>query len=341
MRKLATIECIRSVKPIPNADNLDVVQVRGWDVVTQRQEFQEGDLAVYFEIDSFLPIRPEFEFLRKSSFKVMGAEEGFRLRTVKLRGQISQGLVLPVKNIPELADRDWTVGDDVTELLGVQRYEPPIPVALAGQIKGAFPGLIRKTDQERIQNLWEDYHQAFQDLEFEETVKLDGTSMTVYCHAGNVGVCSRNWELQQTAGNTLWQVATQLELLDRLPPLQRNLAVQGELMGPGIQGNKEKLAKVAWFVFDIWDLDRQQYLGAAERNDLVATLGLQQVPVVTPAIPVFSAFPTLEALLDHAAGPSLHAAQREGLVYKSLQAVEGEIISFKVISNQWLLKHEE
>ena len=345
MRKLATIECIKSVQPVPNADALDVVAVRGWQVVTKRNEFQVGDLAVYFEIDSFLPIRPEFEFLRSSSFKCMGEEEGFRLRTVKLRKQISQGLVLPVATFPELAEPTFSVGDDVTELLGVKKYEPPIPASLSGVVKGSFPSVIPKTDQERIQNLWESYATTLQDVAFEETVKLDGSSMTVYVRDGEVGVCSRNLDLKcdnpDNPSNVLWRVALKLDLLNLLPQLNRNLAIQGELIGPNIQKNNEKLTEHAWFVFDVWDIDRQHYFSASERLAFARKLGLQHVPVVTDSIQVFRNFSSLEELLARADGPSLSAKiKREGLVYKSLEPVDGEIISFKVISNRWLLKNE-
>ncbi|MDJ1185728.1 RNA ligase (ATP) [Roseofilum casamattae] len=350
MRKLAAIECIKSVQPVPNADALDVVRVRGWQVVTKRNEFQVGDLAVYFEIDSFLPIRPEFEFLRSSSFKRMGEEEGFRLRTVKLRKQISQGLVLPVSTFSELAEQTFSVGDDVTELLGVKKYEPPVPASLSGVVKGPFPSVIPKTDQERIQNLWESYATTLQDVAFEETVKLDGTSMTVYVRDGEVGVCSRNLDLKcdreatyrlDNRGNVLWRVALKLDLPNLLPQLNRNLAIQGELIGPNIQKNNEKLTEHTWFVFDVWDIDRQHYFSASERLSFVRQLGLKHVPVVSESIQVFRNFSSLVELLARADGPSLTAnSKREGLVYKSVEPVDGEIISFKVISNRWLLKNE-
>lgn len=340
MRKLATIEQVKAVNPVPNSDFLDMVQVRGWTVVTKRGEFQTGDLAVYFEIDSFLPIKPEFEFLRPSSFRKMGEEEGFRLKTIKLRGQVSQGLVLPLQNLPELGDRSLAIGEDVTDLLGVKLYETPIPAALAGQIKGAFPRFIRKTDQDRIQNLWEEYAPQFSTLEFEETIKLDGSSMTVYWHHQTIGVCSRNWELAETENNSLWQVTRSLELPEKLASLDRSLAIQGELMGPGVQKNNEKLKQPTWFVFDIWDIEQQRYLTAPERYPIVEALGLQSVPILSKTIAVFTEYPTLQSLLDHASGRSLNGVQREGLVYKSLAIVNGEIISFKVISNQWLLKQE-
>lgn len=338
MRKLATIEEIKSVESLVNADALDLVRVRGWKVVTKKNEFKVGDLALYFEIDSFLPVRPEFEFLRKSSFKKMGEKEGFRLKTIKLRGQVSQGLVLPVSAFPELQNHSQEIGKDVTDLLGIEKYEPPIPQSLSGVMKGAFPGKIRKTDQERIQNLWEEYSVIYKDLAFEETIKLDGTSMTVYFLDNEVGVCSRNLDLKETSNNVLWNTALKLNLPEILAKQGRNLAIQGELIGPGIQRNNEKLSEVAWFVFDIWDIDKQQYLTALERNLLCQYFNLLQVPIASASIKVFQEFSTLDELLAHASGNSLNAPSREGLVYKSLEFVDGEIISFKVISNQWLLK---
>ena len=339
VRKLATVERILDTQPVPNSDRLDVVRVRGWNVVTQRNEFTPGSSAVYFEIDSFLPVRPEFEFLRPSSFKKMGEEEGFRLRTVKLRGQVSQGLVLPVATFPELAAMP-AIGTDVTEILGVKKYEPPIPASISGKIKGAFPANARKTDQERIQNLWDEYATKYRDVAFEETLKLDGSSMTVYFCNGAFGVCSRNWELHPSEKNTLWRVARSLDLEAKLQSLDRNLAIQGELMGPQIQKNREKLAAHRFFVFDIWDIDRQAYLSPAARSHLVERLELDAVPVTSPSVRVFSEFSTIADLLAHADGPSLNGDRREGLVYKSLQPFDGETISFKVVSNRWLLKYE-
>ncbi len=103
-RKLASVVKIVDIQPIKDADAIVVASVKGWKVVVKKGEFNVGDLAVYYEIDSFLPVRPQFEFLRKSSFKRMGSSEGFRLKTIKLRGQISNGLLMPLSSLESLTN---------------------------------------------------------------------------------------------------------------------------------------------------------------------------------------------------------------------------------------------
>jgi RNA ligase (TIGR02306 family) len=143
MRKLATVRKVNEIRPIDGADMIVLAVVDGWKCVVKKDEFRLGDLAVYCEIDSFLPIREEFEFLRKSSFKRMDDKEGFRLRTVKLRGQISQGLLLPIS----ILNRKAEFGEDVTEELGIEKYEPPTPTCLSGKVIGPFPVTVQKTDE--------------------------------------------------------------------------------------------------------------------------------------------------------------------------------------------------
>lgn len=166
-RKLASIRKIAEIMPIPGADKIELVQVDGWSVVAKKGDFQVGDTCVYFEIDSFLPVRPEFEFLRNGCYREhpdLGL--GFRLRTVKLRGQISQGLVLPISILNNFGSLDnesaWVnengsypnvEGQDLTDYIGVKKWESPIPAQLAGQVRGNFPSFIPKTDQERVQNI--------------------------------------------------------------------------------------------------------------------------------------------------------------------------------------------
>ncbi len=147
-RKLATVVKIADIQPIVGADAIVVAKVKGWNVVVKVNEYKVGDLAVYYEIDSFLPIRPQFEFLRKSSYKRMVSTEGFRLKTIKLRGQLSQGLLTPIPD----GILNPKEGDDLTEALDIVKYEHPIPAQLAGKIKGVFPSFIPKTDEIRIQN---------------------------------------------------------------------------------------------------------------------------------------------------------------------------------------------
>ena len=140
-RKLASIVTIENLSPIPEADLIEVATVKGWKLVVKKNEFKVGDSAIYCEIDSFLPMREEFEFLRKTSYRKMRDLEGFRLKTIKLRGQISQGLLLPVDI---LGDLHYQIGDDVTERLGIIKYEPPIPASLIGVAKGPFSSLSPK-----------------------------------------------------------------------------------------------------------------------------------------------------------------------------------------------------
>lgn len=197
MRKLATIRQVAAITAIPNADAIECVTVDGWRVVSKRGEFALGDLCVYFEIDSVLPERQEFEFLRKSSYVNNGKCQGFRLKTMRLRGQISQGLVLPL--LSELATSQ--LGDDVTELLGVTIWEPVIPSELSDIVVGGMPSVIPHTDQERIQNLTADLAVWSQtEMQWEITEKLDGMSMTVFRNQAHVGVCTRNWELSSASG---------------------------------------------------------------------------------------------------------------------------------------------
>src|SRR5262245_45673709 len=197
MRKLASIPTVDAVEPIPNADAIERVRVLGWCVVAKKGEHKPGDKLVYCEIDSLLPERPEFEFLRPSSFKPAQTDAegsillpaGFRIKTVKLRGQVSQGICFPLSILPPGALTDE--GADVTDLLGIRKWEPPIPVGVGGKVKGGFPGFLPKTDETRVQVL-EPVLQRHRGKTFYATEKLDGTSFTAFLRQGEFGICSRN-----------------------------------------------------------------------------------------------------------------------------------------------------
>ena len=327
MRKLATVQIIDDVQPVPDSDRLDVATVRGWKVVCGRDEYKPGDRCVYVEIDAFLPVRPEFEFLRKTSFKKMGELEGFRLKSVRLRGQLSQGLLLSPDLIPDGAE----IGDDLSEHLGIVLYEPPIPAELAGVAKGNFPSFLVKTDEERIQNLSQDYERLRGLGPWVATEKLDGSSATYYWRDGQFGVCSRNLELLESEGNTFWRVARELNLEGRLRG-GYNLCVQGELIGPGIQGNPYKLQKHEFRAFNIWDIDNRERLGLSRFEALICALGLETVPIVARD---FELPPTVSELLEMADGQSeLVPVPREGLVLRTHDYRH----SFKVISNSFLMR---
>lgn len=334
MRKLASIRKIIDIQSIPNADAIEVVTVDGWECVSKKGEFKVGDLCVYFEVDSFLPVRPEFEFLRKGCFRsTTYLGDGFRLKTIRLRGQLSQGLVLPVSTF--LFTKEPEVDDDVTGLLGVQKWEVPISAQLAGICKSTFPSWIRKTDQERIQNLYNKYHEQYKDTVFTATMKLDGSSMTVYYKDGEVGVCSRNMDLIEDDNNTFWKTAKSYELLNALKLYGKNIALQGELMGPGVQGNREALFVHHFYVFNVWNIDEQRYMTEQEENSI--WLKLVDCGSIIDVVPHLQHnFPfqlTLPELLKASEIESMFHDVAEGIVYQTLDRT----FSFKVINNQFLL----
>ena len=348
-RKLATIRKIKEINPIEGADAIELAVVDGWQVVVAKNVgHQVGDLVVYCEIDSFLPIEPEFEFLRKSSYKKMGDQEGFRLKTIKLRGQISQGLILPYSVIPiaQFATAaDLPEGMDVSEMLGIVKYEPPIPAQLAGRVKGSFPSFLRKTDEERIQNLEKEYTEwtLSSKHQFYATEKLDGSSFTCYIKNGEFGVCSRNMDLLETEDNTFWAVARKLDLENKLRSFGKNICFQGEMVGSGIQGNHYNMKDQTVFFYNIFLIDEREYVGYDEFRNMLFDLDLACVPVLSypfnfPADSV-AALPTVSALLRSAEGKSVlnDKVEREGLVIRSMDRT----ISFKAISNKFLLGEKD
>lgn len=350
-RKLASLQIISGIQPIEGADAIELAIVNGWKVVVAKNVGHKvGDMVVYCEIDSFLPIREEFEFLRKSSYKKMGDQEGFRLKTIKLRGQVSQGLILPMSIF---GDFSWTAyeGLDVTERLGIVKYEPPMPAQLAGQAKGYFPSFLRKTDEERIQNLAKDYDRLRENTYY-VTEKLDGSSATFYYKDGTFGVCSRNLELAEPAPfvegqtvmcpdgverpvqeNTFWKVAREMKIRESLEKLGRNIAIQGELIGEGIQGNPYKIKGHTLRLYNIFDIDEQEYFG------LPLFLATAEHSLNIPTVPVldmnFTLPETIDELLKYADGKSVlnDKTDREGLVIRTLDRK----VSFKAISNIFLL----
>jgi RNA ligase (TIGR02306 family) len=336
LRKLATIRVISDIRPIEGADMIEIATVGGWNIVVAKNVGHKvGDHVVYCEIDSFLPIKEEFEFLRKSSYKKMGDQEGFRLKTIKLRGQVSQGLILPMS---VFGDFSWTAyeGLDVTNRLGIVKYEPPIPAELAGKVKGGFPSFLHKTDEERVQNLVKEYdeYKLTSKHQFYMTEKLDGSSATYYMNKGEFGVCSRNLELLETEGNTFWKVARELDLENKLKD-KGNICLQGELIGEGIQGNPYKIKGQMVHFFNGFDIDTRTKLGINEFLILLDEMGLTPVPILDVAMLLPD---TVKGMLELAEGKSRlnDKTEREGVVVRSLD----NTISFKAISNKFLLSEK-
>jgi RNA ligase (TIGR02306 family) len=269
----------------------------------------------------------------------MGDQEGFRLKTIKLRGQVSQGLILPIGVLPitQFATaHDLPEGMDVTEMLSIVKYEAPIPAELSGKVKGGFPYFLHKTDEERVQNLVNEYeeYKLTSKHQFYMTEKLDGSSATFYMNEGEFGVCSRNLELLETEGNTFWKVARELDLENKLKE-KGNICLQGELIGEGIQGNPYKIKGQVVYFFNGFDIDTQTRLSINDFLILLDELELLSVPILGVAVLLPD---TVEEMLKLAEDKSRlnKLTEREGVVIRSLD----NTISFKAISNKFLLSEK-
>lgn len=337
-RKLATIRKISDISPIEGADKIEIVSVDGWKVVVAKDVGHKiGDLVVYCEIDSFLPIREEFEFLRKTSYKKMGDHEGFRLKTIRLRGQVSQGLILPITILGNGEMPGVEVGDDVTNLLGIIKYEPPIPVEISGKVKGLFPSFLRKTDEERVQNLVKEYddYKLHSSRKFYVTEKLDGCSSTFYLKDGVFGVCSRNLELLESEENTFWKVARELKLSELMSGLSFNICLQGEMIGEGIQGNPYRIKGQTVRFFNAFNIDKQENISFLEFVELCEKLKLKTVPILDFDFTLPNSVTDMLYYADSVSelNPDF---DREGVVVRSYDRT----ISFKAISNKFLIKEK-
>ncbi|AWM37073.1 RNA ligase (ATP) [Gemmata obscuriglobus] len=353
MRKLASIQTVNAVEPISNADAIEKIRVLGWWIVSKKGEHKPGDRVLYCEIDSLLPERPEFEFLRSSSFKpaqtdpVSGATipAGFRIKTVKLRGQVSQGICFPLSILPPGAPDEE--GADVTDLLGIRKWEPPAPVGMGGKVKGGFPGFLPKTDETRVQVL-EGALQRHKGKTFYVTEKLDGTSFTAFLRQGEFGICSRNlWMDEADESNVLARVAKGLRIDEKLrtarEKLGHDVAIQAEVIGPGIQKNKYALKEVSLRVFNVFNVDAYRLVDHAVKLVTLAEMGLEPVPQLGTLVLNH----TVDELVAFAEGTSVlnPQVQREGVVLRPLVEEYDEDIggrlSFKAINPKFLLKYDE
>jgi RNA ligase (TIGR02306 family) len=333
---MATVRKIGDIQSIKNAAQIEVVSIDGWKVVTKKGLHQVGEVVIYLEVDSWVPtaIAP---FLSKGNEpKLFQGVPGERLRTVKLRGQISQGLVIPYSGLSPSQKDEMLLGTSLDDLLGILKWEPPVFEGNA-LIKGPFPYFVPKTDQERVQNLTEEFQQWRVDDElWEVTEKLDGSSMTVFVNGDHVGVASRNNELKPDSSSAFWQAVNRESILEKIASTGRNLAFQGELIGPKIQGNKYDRDVAGFFVYDIYDIDSRSYLGSHERFTLCRNLAINHVPVIYTA-KINDMINQNDDILQFAQGNSqLAKVDREGLVFKRRDGMD----SFKAISNTWLLKNE-
>lgn len=343
-RKLATLQRIESLSPIPGADRIELLKMEGlaWQCVVQKGFHDVGGRVVFFEIDSFLPASaPQFDFLERD-FREYEGKMGARVRTIRLRGQLSQGIAIQASEFPQL-DEVGHAGACVTEVLGVVKWERPIPAELAGKMRGGFPSIFPKTDEERVQNLWPKLLERREEMPgeiFMVTEKLEGASMTAYVDLdGYFGVCSRNIDLLETGENTLWKMARVLDLERKLRDFMaansyKAVALQGELIGPNVQGNHYRIREHRLAVFGVYVFDLARYVGPDAARLLAADTGLTHVPVIAAAS--LSDFASADDVLRMADGPSAvnNAVPREGLVFRSTGDPR---FSFKAVSNAYLL----
>ena len=328
-RKLVSIQVIDDVAPIDGADNIMQARVMGWTVVVKKGEFAPGDRCVFFEIDSVLPDGPAWsEFMRP---------RGFRVRTAKLRGVLSQGLALP---LAILGGAEPTMGVDLRDVVGASKYEPVLPDAR--ELAGPFPAQVPKTDEIRLQSALAVLDEL-RGRDYYVTTKLDGTSATYVRGDDGLIACSRNWALAR-GENHVWRLAEKYQLEHRLP---REIAIQGEVCGPGIQKNRLGLAAVELFVFSVYDLRAGRFLDFEAFVAFCTEHGLRTVPVERVVRgPDTAVIPDLAGWLEAARGlyPGTKA-RKEGIVIRPLtetpSTVLGGRLSFKVINNDFLLKDGE
>lgn len=277
MKNLATIQRIQNVRQHNNAENLELADVLGWQVVVKKGEYKSEDLTVYVVIDTILPdTNPAFEFLRNKNF---------RIKPIRLRGEESAGICFPLNVIPKgQVEHPYepTVGDDVTDFLGIKHYEKPIPPQLAGQAFGTMPGFLIITDEDNLRT----YPDAVPELfgcPYYITRKDDGSSGTFFLKDGEFGVCSRRIHLKDSEHNGFWKMARKYDIENVLRSAfpNTNIAIQGEVVGPGIQQNQLGLTEMEFHLFNIFDIGKRVYLNYAEVVNFTKAHNIPMVPIIS------------------------------------------------------------
>lgn len=334
MRKLASIQQVLNLIPIPGADAIELAQINGWQCVVKKGEFQVGDLGIYFEIDAVPPDMPIFDFLWKGAPK---RPESLRIRTMRLRGALSQGLLLPIDSFPEFDLVSCAEdGQDLTEFLGVTKYEPPPPDGM-GDYRGPFPALVVKTDEMRVQS-FPQLIDELRGLPYVITLKCDGTSSTFCMWEDSFHACGRNHSIAE-ADNIFWRVARLYNLPDVMAA-HPNLALQGEVVGPGVQKNRMGLKKVELRAFNIYDMKAGRHMDPDEFFSFCTQHNIPYAPIVERGGDFQH---SVESLLALAEGKYEGTSnEREGIVIRPLTGkfspTLGGRLSFKAISNRYLLK---
>lgn len=339
MRTLASIQVIHTIKPAENADSLELAYVLGWQVVVKKGVFNVGDLALFLEIDSVTPEEQRYAFLWKDKNP---RPSNFRVKTIKLRGELSQGVLFPISEFPEIIN--LYEGQDVTEILNITKYEPIIRISgprnnfKQGSTEAPFPAKIPKTDEQRIQSAPKLIYELT-DLAYYITLKYDGTSATYTEEDGVFKACSRN-HAKKDDGNVYWNIAHKYDLQS---VISRNpgYSLQGEIIGPGIQGNKLNLEEIEVRFFNL--LYEGYRMTLDETRDFMAKENLPMVEILEEGNSFNYDIPTLLAKAEGFYPNTQN--EREGIVVRPIIPIYSEklkdLLSFKAISNKFLLKGGE
>ena len=337
MRKLATIRKVLDITPIKDADLIECAHVDGWMVVIKKGEFQVGDLCIYIEVDSWVPheLAP-FLTPKNQEPKEFNRVKGNKLRTKILRDCLSQGLVLPLSVLPSTSS--YKEGDDVTDILSIQLYEKPLPPELIGKARGYFPSSVPQTDLERVQNLSNNFINL-QQSKWYITEKLYGVSCTMFLDLDNkFHVCSKEVNLIPDEHNVYWKAASLYNIKSVMEKHNlKGIAIQGEIIGEGSSGGNYYSKPLDFYVFGMYSIIKGSYLLPSDVQYACETLGLKHVPIIEMDYSISEH--TVYSLLEMADGMSVinPNVRGEGLVFKSTTDTN---LSFKVVSNKWLLKHE-
>jgi len=365
LRKLASIKTISELHPIEGKDRIELAIVDGWQIIVKKGEYQAGDKTVFVEIDSILPEKPEFEFLRSKKF---------RIKTMKLGGVLSQGICFPLSILPQ--DKEYNLEDEITDIIGIKKFEPnadnreiettkeidkrfqhPIfkflfkyaifrNIFLTKKQNKGFPEFISKTDEARIQNM--PFILKNKDITYVVREKIDGQSGTFFLkkidkkwfwqkQKYEFGVCSRNLRLWKENDSSYWYVAKKYNIEAVLKELIGDMdfvAIQGECIAPNVQGNKYKVTEPDLYVFNLVYPDGKVDCQVVEK-ELLNNYGLKWCPLI---VSDFVLPDTVNELLDFATGKSaLYDTLREGLVLRNYE----KGISFKAVSPDFLMKYDE
>jgi len=360
---LATIQKIKNLRPIPNADKIEVAEILGWECVVKKGEFKVNDLIIYIEVDAVLPSdNPYFDFMK---------ERKYRVRTIKLRGQISQGLVCPLSILPKVTVH-CEEGSDVTKVLNIKHYEDLLPQVdvepeksskwaiiryikrhviykkyFHKKLKGGFPSFLKKTDEERIQKHpnWLNY-----DYPVYITEKIDGTSATYFVKKVNMfntifGVCTRNCYQKTIRPSYYWNIAIKEKIEKKLKQARKDLGIdiciQGEIIGPKIQDNKYKKTELEFYVYNVYDITRQEYFCFADIKDFCSAYSFKMVPIDCENTGLICVMGNVSQAVEYSKDQSKinPTIKREGIVVRSV--LDQKELSFKVINPEFSLEYNE